>query len=263
MNDLVIIRGAGDIATGIAVRLYNSGFKIIMLDISQPSAIRRKVAFSEAIYDDECIVENIRGKKSNFDDIYNCLSQGIIPIIVDENLAILNHIKPKILVDSILAKKNLGTNINMADIVIGIGPGFNAKIDCHAVIETSRGHDLGRVIYNGSAKADTGVPGIIAGVGADRVIHSPCEGFIKCVKNIGDIVMKDEILAYVNKIPIKATISGVLRGIIKNEYYVTKNFKVADIDPRISEQKNCFSVSDKARSVGGGVLEAILYLNKG
>lgn len=260
MNDLVVIRGAGDIASGIAARLYNAKFKVIMLETNKPSSIRRKVSFSEAIYDNECVVEGITARKVNVENIEQTLKLGEIPVIIDENLEIFNFIRPKILVDAILAKKNLGTKIDMADIVIGVGPGFSAKKDVHAVIETSRGHDLGRVIYSGNAKPNTGIPGVIAGVGIDRVIYSQNEGFFKSVKQIGDIVKKGEVIAYVDKSEILASIDGVLRGLIRDGYFVTNKFKIADIDPRIDEQKNCFSISDKARSVAGGVLEAILHL---
>lgn len=260
MNDLVVIRGAGDIASGIAARLYNAKFKVIMLEISKPSSIRRKVSFSEAIYDNECVVEGIKARKTNIDELDNILNVGEIPVLIDEDLKVLEVKSPKILVDAILAKKNLGTNINMADIVIGVGPGFCAKKDVHAVIETSRGHDLGRVIYDGCAKPNTGIPGIIAGVGLDRVIYSQNDGVFKGVKQIGDIVKKGEIIAYVGKNEVLASIDGILRGLIRDDFKVSANFKIADIDPRIDEQKNCFSISDKARSVGGGVLEAIMHL---
>ncbi len=262
-NNLVLIRGAGDIASGIAVRLYNSGFKIVMTEISKPSSIRREVCFSEAIYDGEMEVENIKCKKAkNSDEIKNILNEKKIAVIEDENNELYKSLKPDIVVDAILAKKNLGTHIDMANIVIGVGPGFEAKKDCHGVVETSRGHDLGRVILNGTAKKNTGIPGVIAGVSKERVIYSQNKGIFKSKAKIGDLVKKGDIIAYVNDVQVKASIDGVLRGLIRDGFEVSERFKIADIDPRVDEQKNCFSVSDKARSVSGGVLEAILHLSE-
>ncbi len=261
-DNLVLIRGAGDIATGIAVRLFNSGFEVVMSEIKKPSSIRRKVCFSEAIYDKKTQVEGIEGVRAdNFEEIKNILSKNKIVVFEDEKNELYKILQPDVVIDAILAKKNLGTHIKMANIVIGVGPGFEAKIDCHCVIETSRGHDLGRVIHAGSAKKNTGIPGIIAGVSKERVIYSPCEGKIQNIAKIGDLVKKGDTLAKIGKTEVKATIDGVLRGLIRDGYEVKQNFKIADIDPRENEQKNCFSISDKARSIGGGVLEAILSLN--
>lgn len=258
-DKFVLLRGGGDIATGIAYVLHNAGFKIIITEISQPSAIRRTVAFSDAIYNGKQVVENITCIKVNdIKETNGILSQGNIPILVDERLDLLNDIKSDILVDSILAKKNLGTSIDMADLVIGIGPGFTAKKDCHYVIETMRGHNLARVIENGEALPNTGVPGLIANHGKDRVIHADVDGTIRNIKKISDEVKAGDIIAYIDDIPVKATIDGILRGIIIDGYKVTKGLKIADIDPRISEKNNCFTISDKARAIGGGVLMAIL-----
>ncbi|MBS9778807.1 MAG: EF2563 family selenium-dependent molybdenum hydroxylase system protein [Campylobacteraceae bacterium] len=262
-NNLVLIRGAGDIATGIAVRLFNSGFKIVMSEISKPSSIRRKVCFSEAIYDGKTEVENITCKKANtLKDINEILHVNQVAVAIDEKNELYKNLKPNIVVDAILAKKNLGTHLGMAQIVIGVGPGFEANKDCHCVVETSRGHDLGRVIYKGSAKKNTGIPGVIAGVSKERVIYSPNAGALHVKAKIGDIVKKNDIIAYVGKSEVRATIDGVLRGLLRDGYEVSERFKIADIDPRVDEQKNCFSISDKARSVGGGVLEAILHLKE-
>lgn len=259
-DKIVLLRGGGDIATGIAYVLYNAGFKIIITEISKPSAIRRTVAFCDAIYNGKQVVENITCiKVNNVNEAKGILSDGNIPILVDEKLDLLKEIKPDILIDSILAKKNLGTNIDMADLVIGVGPGFTAKIDCHYVIETMRGHNLARVISEGQAQANTGVPGLIANHGKDRVIHAENDGIIRNVKSISDNVKTGDIIAYIDDNPVKATIDGILRGIIIDGYEVTKGLKIADIDPRESEKNNCFTISDKARAIGGGVLMAILY----
>lgn len=258
MNDFVVIRGAGDIASGIAARLFRVGFKVLLLECLKPSSIRTKVCFSQAVYDKTCEIEGIKAKLVNKDELLD--SVGFIPIIIDENLDILNYIKPRALIDAILAKKNLGTNINMAPVVIAIGPGFCAGIDAHAVIESNRGHNLGKVILSGFAEENTAIPAEVKGIGAKRVIYANDNGNFKAIAKIGDIVKEDEIIAYINNTPVKASINGLLRGIINDNFEVKKGLKIADIDPRISEYENCFSISDKARSIGGGVLEALMYL---
>ena len=263
-NDkLVLLRGGGDIATGIAYVLYNAGFKIIITEIARPSTIRRSVALSDAIYNGKKVVENLTCVKvNNVDEAKGILVDNNIPILIDENLNNIQVIKPDILVDSILAKKNLGTNINMANLVIGIGPGFYASKDCHYVIETMRGHNLGRVIKEGSTLPNTGIPGLIANHSKDRVIHAEVTGKIRNIKNISDIVKKDEIIAYIDDFKVKATIDGILRGLIADGFEVEKGLKIADIDPRIDEQNNCWTISDKARSIGGAVLMTILNYYK-
>lgn len=261
---LVLIKGAGDLASGIAVRLYNCGFKIVMTEISSPMSIRRKVCFSQAIYDGEVKVEGIVAKKVNtIQDIKLCHTNNEIPVMVDPECDIKNQLCPDVLVDAILAKKNLGTSISDAGIVIGVGPGFTARSDfsgdCHAVVETMRGHDLGRVIYKGAAIPNTNIPGLIGGFAGERVLRAPIDGIFKPIREIGDIVSEGEIVAYVNSEPVKTTISGVLRGILSEGVNVYKGLKSGDVDPRANID-SCFTVSDKARAVAGGVLEAILHL---
>jgi xanthine dehydrogenase accessory factor len=259
-KDIVILRGGGDIATGIAHRLHRSGFKILILDINKPTMVRRTVSLASAIFYRDYTVDGVKAVKAdNLNEINKIWNDKNIPIIVDENLEILNEIKPDILIDAILAKKNLGTKKDIAPITIGVGPGFSAGIDVNLVVETCRGHDLGRVIFEGSAKPNTGIPGIIAGYGKERVIKSPCAGKIKNISKIGDIAKRDDIIAYVDEEPVKATLDGVLRGLIMDGLNVEKGLKIGDIDPR-GVVEHCFSISDKARAVGGGVLEAILYL---
>ena len=256
----VVIRGGGDLATGVAEVLYQSGFKILILDIEKPSSIRRSVCFSEAIYDGVTKVENIICKKvENENDIEKCWNEKIIPIMVDEKGEIIKKIKPDVVVDSIIAKKNLGTTKEMAPITIALGDGFEAGKDVDIVVETMRGHNLGRVITSGRAMKNTGIPGEIKGVSKDRVIYSLANGIFSSVKKIGDTVQKDEIIGYVGNVEIRGKISGVLRGIIKEGYEVTENMKIGDIDPRIEEKNNCFTISDKARSLGGAVLRAIMF----
>lgn len=256
----IVIRGGGDLATGVAEVLYQSGFKILILDIEKPSSIRRSVCFSEAIYDGIIQVENIICKKvENENDIEKCWNEKIIPIMVDEKGEIIKKIKPNVVVDSIIAKKNLGTTKEMAPITIALGDGFEAGKDVDIVVETMRGHNLGRVITSGRAMKNTGIPGEIKGVSKDRVIYSLANGIFSSVKKIGDTVQKDEIIGYVGDVEIRGKISGVLRGIIREGYEVTENMKIGDIDPRIEEKNNCFTISDKARSLGGAVLRAIMF----
>lgn len=256
----VVIRGGGDLATGVAEVLYQSGFKILILDIEKPSSIRRSVCFSEAIYDGIIQVENIICKKvENENEIEKCWSEKIIPIMVDEKGEIIKKIKPDVVVDSIIAKKNLGTTKEMAPITIALGDGFEAGKDVDIVVETMRGHNLGRIITSGRAMKNTGIPGEIKGVSKDRVIYSLANGRFSSVKKIGDTVQKDEIIGYVGDVEIRGKISGVLRGIIREDYEVTENMKIGDIDPRIEEKNNCFTISDKARSLGGAVLRAIMF----
>ena len=256
----VVIRGGGDLATGVAEVLYQSGFKILILDIEKPSSIRRSVCFSEAIYDGVTKVENIICKKvENENEIEKCWNEKIIPIMVDEKGEIIKKIKPNVVVDSIIAKKNLGTTKDMAPITIALGDGFEAGKDVDIVIETMRGHNLGRIITSGRAMKNTGIPGEIKGVSKDRVIYSLANGIFSSVKKIGDTVQKDEIIGYVGDVEIRGKISGVLRGIIRDGYEVTENMKIGDIDPRIEEKSNCFTISDKARSLGGAVLRAIMF----
>lgn len=261
---LIVVRGAGDIASGAIHRLYRAGFPVIVLDIENPSAIRRKVAFCEAVFDGSCTLEGVDCTLVHSAQAAKELAmQGGLPLLIDSNGSSINELKPRILVDAILAKKNLGTSRKMADFVIALGPGFsagNSSEDVHCVIETMRGHNLSRLIYDGSPLPNTGVPGAIAGVSAERVIHSPVSGKIKLLHDIGDIVEKGAVLAVIgeNKTPVPASITGVLRGIIRNGYPVSKGLKIADIDPRREQQKNCYTISDKSRAIGGSVLEAVM-----
>lgn len=262
-NNLVIVRGGGDIATGAIQCLHRSGFKVIVLETKMPSAIRRTVALCQCVYDKKCVVEDLIGVLAeDLSKIDNIFLKNEIPIIIDEKLEILEKVKPIAIVDAILAKKNLGTNINLAPIVVALGPGFVVGEDCHIAIETARGHDLSRLIFNGMCKENTGIPGEIKGETIRRVLRSPCEGIFKSNKSIGDIVKIGEVIATVDNMEVRAEISGLLRGLLFDGYYVTKNFKIGDIDPRETEYENAFTISDKARSIGGSVLEAILILKR-
>lgn len=260
-NEIVIVRGGGDLASGTIQKLYRSGFRVLVLEVSKPTAIRRDISFSEVIYEREVEVEGIRAVHVfSLSEIENAWSNKKVPVIIDEEGKYIKEIKPKIVVDAIIAKKNMGTTKDMADITIALGPGFTAGKDVDVVIETARGHNLGRLIFSGQASKNTGIPGNIMGYSKERVIHSICAGVMKDVLDIGAVVEKDEVIAYVGGTPVKATISGLLRGIIRSGSTVKEGFKIADIDPRVSEKMNCYTISDKSRSIAGGVLEAIFYL---
>jgi xanthine dehydrogenase accessory factor len=261
MNDLVIVRGAGDIATGVIQKLHRAGFKVVSLEVPLPTAIRRKVSLCEAIYEGEYIVEDIKAKK--IDDICDldfCFSNNVVPIIIDSKGDIIEKLNPIAVVDATLCKKNIGTSKSMAPITIALGPGYEANKDVDIVIETMRGHNLGRLIFKGPAQKNTGIPGKVGGFDKERVIHSTCEGNVKLLKDIGSFVKKGELICKVNDAEIYATIDGLLRGIIREDSYVPKGMKIADIDPRKEEYENCFTISDKARTIGGAVLEGLLFL---
>ncbi|NMM63787.1 EF2563 family selenium-dependent molybdenum hydroxylase system protein [Clostridium sp. P21] len=260
-EEIIIIRGGGDVSSGIIQKLYRSGFKVLVLEIEKPTAIRRKVSFCEAVFNGCAIVEDIKAiLVTNICEIKKAWSDNIVPIVIDSKGKYIELLKPKVVIDAILAKKNLGTNMNMAPMTIGVGPGFEAGKDVNVVVETMRGHNLGRLIFSGSAIENTGLPGEIAGYSGERVIHSPASGIISNVKEISDIVKAGEVIAYVGETEVKAGIDGVLRGIIKNGSGIFKGLKIADIDPRIEEKQNCYTISDKARNIGGAVLEAVLHL---
>lgn len=263
IDDIIVVRGGGDIASGAIQKLYRSGFKVLVLEIETPSAIRRKVAFCEAVYEKEIEIEGIKARLvANDEEIQDCWDSDVLPVMIDSRGKVIERLKPLAVVDGILAKQNFGTKRSMAPITIALGPGFSAPEDVDIVIETMRGHNLGRIIEEGRASENTGVPGIIAGFGIERVIYSDYSGVITNIEKIGNVVEKGDVIAVVGDNEIYASISGVLRGIIRDGYKVKKGLKIADIDPRISEKDNCFTISDKARNIGGAVLESILYLKK-
>ncbi len=258
MNKMVVVRGGGDIASGVSYRLLRSGFPVVILEISKPTMVRRTVSFAQAVYDSSVIIEGINCQRVNrVEEALEIINERTIPLLIDPKGKSIKLLKPHVVIDGILAKKNLGTTIDMAPIVIGLGPGFTAGQDVHAVIETQRGHYLGRVIDEGHAIYNTGVPGEIGGYSVERVLRAPCSGVFKPHRRIGDLVQRGDLIASVDKKPLYASISGVLRGLLQEDLEVTPGYKVGDIDPR-AEVKYCFSISDKALSIGGGVLEAIL-----
>lgn len=274
---LIICRGGGDLATGIVHRLFRAGFPVLVLETDSPAAIRRQVSFSEAVYDGTATVEGVTAERIASADrasVDHVLEAGRVPLLVDPEGNSIAQLKPNIVVDAIIAKKNLGTAKEMAPLVIGVGPGFTAGEDVDLVVESMRGHNLARIFTTGSALPNTGIPGNIGGFTKERVLHAEADGYMKNIRQIGDIVEKGEEIARIYEkmtengtfsgsyVSVEASISGIIRGLIREGYHFQKGFKIADIDPRESELANCFTISDKARSIGGSVLEAVCgYVN--
>ena len=257
---LVVIRGAGDIATGIALRLWRARIQVVMTDLEHPTAIRRTVCFSQAIPLACTTVEGVTARRAaDASQALEFLVQGAIPVLADPQGSCIPVLKPDGVVDAILAKKNLGTRITDAPVVIGVGPGFAVGLDCHAVVETMRGHYLGRALYKGSALPNTGVPGLIGGFAGERVLRAPADGIFRPLLDIGAAVAAGDIAATVDGIPMACTLDGVLRGILPVGTPVFRGMKAGDIDPRC-KLEHCYCASDKALAVGGGVLEALLAL---
>lgn len=254
----VLIKGAGDLASGIGLRLYRCGFELVMTELAVPTTVRRTVAFSPAVYQETAVVEGVTGVLCHDTaDMKAAYARNEIPVFVDEAGVIREIWKPDVIVDAIIAKKNLGTTMEEASLVIGAGPGFTAGVDCHCVVETKRGHDLGRCIWKGSAVPNTGVPGMIGGYDKERIIRAAADGsFTGCV-SIGELVEKGQLVGKVEEAPIYAEVGGVVRGLLQDGVMVRKGMKSGDIDPR-GMVGSCFTVSDKASAIGGGVLEAIL-----
>lgn len=273
-KDLIVVRGAGDLATGTIHRLKKAGFRLLVLEAEHPAAIRRQVALSEAVYAGSARVEDVEAVRMDVDlaekknrkellepEMERIWKKDGVPVLVDPVGLSIAALRPAVVVDAILAKKNLGTTKEMAPLVIALGPGFTAGEDVDVVIETKRGHNLGRVIRSGSAVPNTGIPGIIGGYGKERVMHAQAEGILRNAASIGDIVEARAVIAEIETengtVPVEASLSGLLRGLIRDGYPVTKGFKIADIDPRKEELQNCFTISDKARCIAGSVLEVI------
>ncbi len=256
---IVGIKGAGDLASGIAWRLYQSNIrKIFMMEINQPLSVRREVSFCEAIFDGEKKVEGVTATVVQDDTaIPSIWSSGKISVTADSRWALIKAMEPDVVIDAIIAKKNLGTNKNEADLVIGVGPGFKAGIDVHMAIESKRGHHLGRVIMSGKPEANTGIPGNVEGYTTERVLHAPCSGIFNASRRIGDRIVRGDVVGNIDDREIKAKIDGVIRGLIRSKIHVKDGLKIGDIDPR-NKLDYCYTISDKAITIGGGVLEAIL-----
>lgn len=256
---MIIVRGGGDLATGTIYKLHECGYDVLILETDRPTAIRRKVSFCEAVYDGRCVVEGAVCRLVNTkQQCTQAWKNREIPLMVDPGGTSIKEMQPAAVVDAILAKKNLGTTKEMAPLTIALGPGFCAGLDVDYVIETKRGHRLGRVIAKGCAQPNTGVPGIIGGYGAQRVIHAPAAGSIHVQAQIGSIVKEGQVLAAIGEIPVCAPFDGVLRGMIRDGFAVEQGLKIADVDPRVTEQENCATISDKARCIAGGVLEVLV-----
>jgi len=255
---VVLVKGAGEMATGVAHRLASSHFKVCMTEVSNPQAVRREVAFSEAIFDLEKEVEGMTAKRvESAAHTSDAWREGKIPILIDPDAKVRDLLKPDVLIDATLAKKNLGTKMTDAPLVIGLGPGFHAGEDVHFVIETNRGHNLGRIISNGEAEPNTGIPGAISGYTEERVIRAPTDGILRTFKKIGEGVKANEKIGIVGHASVQTRIAGVIRGLLRDGTEVWKGMKLGDVDPR-GIKANCYTISDKARTISGGVLQAIL-----
>ncbi len=261
-NLLLVIKGAGDLATGVAHRLFRSGFAVVMTELPQPTVIRRPVAFAAAVFDGRTTVEGVTAVRTELEDAAAVTGQGLVAVVVDPRGEAVRAIKPWAVIDAILAKRNTGTSMSDAPVVVGLGPGFAAGRDVGYVVETARGHYLGRVIEQGEALPDTGVPGLIGGYGSERLLRSPAGGAFRAARAIGDTVAAGEAVGHVAGLPVTAAIGGILRGLIHDGLAVAAGQKIGDIDPR-GRSEYCFTISDKARAVGGGVLEALLAARTG
>ena len=257
---LVVIKGAGDLATGVAVRLHRAGLRLLMTEIAEPTVVRRTVAFAEAVFGGETTVEGIVGRRcASWEEAQVVLASEAIPILIDPEATIVRQARPTVLVDAIMAKRNLQTRLADAPTVIALGPGFVAGRDVHAVVETQRGHYLGRMILEGAAQPDTGVPGNIGGYTRERVLRAPADGRLLEPAAIGATVEAGQTVAWVANQPVRSAIGGTLRGLVREGLPVTAGMKIGDVDPR-AEEAHCFTVSDKSLAIGGGVLEAALFL---
>ena len=287
---LVLIRGGGDLGTGVALRLQRAGWRVIITELLQPLVIRRAVAFASAIYDGSIEVEGTLGLRIHSEHVEReaaaCWAAERVPVVVDPDRVATARLRPVAVIDAIMAKANTGTHIDDAPIVVALGPGFTAGVDCHAVIETQRGHNLGRVYYQGAAQPNTGIPGNLGGQDAQRAVRAPLAGVFYAHRKIGDRLGAGEVIGRVIAVDIPLTdsaagrlasidrdasqplgvvvktgIEGILRGVLHDGLKVAANTKVADVDPRATVEY-CYTVSDKSWAVGGGVLEAVLYLQR-
>ncbi len=261
MDNIILIRGGGDLATGVIQKFYRSGYNVVVTEVKEPTTIRRTVALSQAIYDKIVIVEDMTARAvEDINQIKSCFNNNEIPVIIDPHCHCLNEIVPLAVIDVIIAKRNLGTSKTMSNITIALGPGFTAGEDVDCVIETMRGHDLGRLIFNGKAMENTGIPGEIGGKSNERVIHAPTSGVFTPLCKIGDVVIEGQAILRVADIEVVAPFTGLLRGMLQQGITVKKGMKIADIDPRTDVDYN--TISDKARCLGGSALEAFLYLSR-
>jgi len=258
MTSFVLIWGGGDLATGVALRLHRSGIRVLVVETNQPLAVRRSVSFAQAVYDGETQIEGVKGKLiGSPSEMSTYWDEGIIPVIVDPALDLLEEYQPLVIVDARMRKRYLDLPLDMAEMVVGLGPGFVVGENCHAAVETNRGHFLGRVYWEGSPEADTGIPGKVQSYTKERVLHAPGAGEVVANVKIGDAVKQGDIILSVDGVAVPAPFDGVVRGLIHEGIIVRKGMKVGDVDPR-PETFRCWTVSEKSLAIGGGVLEAIL-----
>lgn len=255
---LVVVRGAGDLGSGVIYRLYQAGFRVVVTELAQPLFVRRSVSYGAAVYEGELTVDGVTARlTTDMRMLPGLHAAGVIPVLVDPTGNVLRTLAPAVVVDARMAKSPLDTEFGDAPLVVALGPGFETGVHCHAVVETNRGHNLGRVFWNGHAEPDTGQPGAVNGITGRRVLRAPEAGYVHGRKRIGDAVKQGEVVASVGEATIVAQFDGILRGLIHPSVYVEAGLKIGDVDPR-AERRHCFTISDKALAVGGGVVEAVL-----
>ncbi len=258
MTPFILIWGGGDLATGVALRLYRSGIRVLVVETNLPLSVRRSVSFAQAVYDGETQIEGVKGKLiAEPSEMSTYWKKGIIPVIVDPALYLLEEYQPLVIVDARMRKRYVDLPLDMAEMVVGLGPGFVVGENCHAAVETNRGHFLGRVYWEGSPEADTGIPGKVESYTKERVLRAPAEGDVIAHAKIGDAVKKGDAILSIDGVRVPAPFDGVVRGLIQESIRVRKGMKVGDVDPRL-ETFRCWTVSEKSLAIGGGVLEAIL-----
>ncbi len=258
-GEVVIVKGGGDIASGVIQKLHRTGFRVLVLEMENPLSIRRTVCYSDAVYNDKMELEGITAiLVKNIVEIYHAWANDYVPVLIDPKGEYIEKFKPLVIVDAIIAKKNTGMSKSLAPITIAIGPGFEAGKDANIVIESNRGHNLGKLIFEGFAESNTAMPGNIEGYTTERVLNAPDDGIIKFEHKIGDKVKENEIIGHINENTIVSHLDGIVRGLIREGTNVTKGMKIGDVDPRLDQLENCYTISDKARAIGGAVLEAIM-----
>ncbi|MBI3912848.1 MAG: EF2563 family selenium-dependent molybdenum hydroxylase system protein [Chloroflexi bacterium] len=257
-NHLILLKGAGDLGTGTAWRLHRAGFPVVIAELAQPLVVRRTVAFANAVYEGQSAVEGVTAwRAESVEEARELLEQGIIPVLVDPVTRARDFFAPHVVVDAVMAKHNTGTRLSDAPFVVALGPGFTPQVDCHAVIETQRGHDLGRVLWDRAAEANTSTPGEVGGKSLDRVLRASNAGAMREIKRIGDSVARGEKIATVGGEDVLAPFDGMLRGLVHDGLSVQAGMKIGDVDPR-ADRAHCFTISDKSRAIGGGVVEAVM-----
>ncbi len=256
----VVVKGGGDLGTGVAWRLHRCGFHVLVTEVAQPTAIRRTVAFASAIFDGQATIEGEPARLiAHANQAQACWAAHQVAVMVDPQAQVIHEIKPDVVIDAILAKQNLGTHLQDARAVVALGPGFVVGVDCHAVVETNRGHNLGRVLWQGSAEPNTGIPGTISGENARRILTAPASGIFREKCHIGDLVKAGEVIALIGEEPVISRLDGVVRGLLHDGLPVQTGMKIGDVDPR-GIVSHCFTISDKSLAIAGGVLEAMLRL---